>query len=326
MNANMILTCPYDNAHRMKESRLQIHITKCRQDHLNGKHFVCPFNSTHVLPDQEKAYHLLRCPDKAPLDRKLAESIDKNNRFMGRTAVPSYSEPIPIEPSEIWDEDEDFEPRSAIAAAKEAPIGAIIQPKPFTKPAYRRQMYQELHQMPTEVEPKLTIYKAPIDPELRQPKQPSQAGRLQNLEKQGAEFEGAGLGRDKSSRIAANIFNPAFESDSDTVGAVGGASADVPSSNDAVSNSWGVGRSTANHTASSGAIPRSWASHAASNGAIPRDSSYSAAISSGINNLSLGRGRTYQSAAVSQTGFSEDDFPALGLGQGSQQKSSKTKW
>ncbi|GFY66296.1 gametocyte-specific factor 1 [Trichonephila inaurata madagascariensis] len=323
MNPNMMVTCPYNNAHRMKESRLQIHITKCRQDHLNDDHFVCPFNSTHVLPHQERAYHLLRCPDKAPLDRKLAESMDKNNPFKGRTAVPSYSEPIPIEPSEVWDEDEDFEPRSAIAAAKEAPVGAIMQPKPFTKPAYRRQMYQELHQMPAEVESKPTIYKAPIDSELRQPKQPSQAGRLQNLEKQGTEFQGAGLGRDKAScRIAANIFNPASESDSDTVGAT----AAVPGSNDAGSNSWGVGRSTANHTASSGAVPRSWASHAASNCAIPRDSSYSAAISAGINNLSLGRGRTYQSGAVSQTGFSEDDFPALGLGQGSQQKSSKTRW
>ncbi|GFQ88770.1 hypothetical protein TNCT_168881, partial [Trichonephila clavata] len=50
MNPNMMVTCPYNNAHRMKESRLQIHITKCRQDHLDDDHFVCPFNSTHVLP------------------------------------------------------------------------------------------------------------------------------------------------------------------------------------------------------------------------------------------------------------------------------------
>ncbi|GFR24677.1 hypothetical protein TNCT_52631, partial [Trichonephila clavata] len=211
----------------------------------------------------------------------------------------------------------DFEPRLAFAAAKEPPVGAIIQPQPFSKPASRRQLYQELHQMPTEAEPRSTI-KAPIAaPEPRQPKQPSQAARLQNLEKRNAEFQGAGLGREKSSsRIAANIFNPASEFDSDTVGAVGGATASVPSSNDARSDNWGVGRDTANHSASSGAIPRSWASHAASNGAIPRDSSYSAAISAGINNLSLGRGRTNQSAAVSQMGFSDDDFPALGLGRG----------
>ncbi|GFQ93391.1 gametocyte-specific factor 1 [Trichonephila clavata] len=154
MNPNMMVTCPYNNAHRMKESRLQIHITKCRQDHLDDDHFVCPFNSTHVLPHQERSYHLLRCPDKAPLDRKLAESMDKNNPFKGRTAVPSYSEPLPIEPSEIWDEDEDFEPRLAFAAAKEPPVGAIIQPQPFSKPASRRQLYQELHQMPTEAEPR----------------------------------------------------------------------------------------------------------------------------------------------------------------------------
>lgn len=302
----MMVTCPYNNAHRMKESRLQIHITKCREDHLNDFHFVCPFNSTHVLPHQEKAYHLLRCPDKAPLDRKLAESMDKNNPFKGRTAVPNYSEPVVVEPSEIWDTDEDFEPRGACAAAaKEPPPCAIVQPKPFSKPASRRQLYQELHQIPMET--KSTI-KAPVaPPEPRQPKQPSEAARLQNLDKPNAEFQGAGLGRGKSSssRIAANIFNPELESNSATAAGIGSNNTSMV----AESNNWGVARG--------------WANQPVSNGAIPRDSSYSAAISAGINNLSLGRGRACPAAAVSQTGFSEDDFPALGLGRGASKNPQK---
>ncbi|GFT68584.1 uncharacterized protein NPIL_181811 [Nephila pilipes] len=335
MNPNMMVTCPYNNAHRMKESRLQMHITKCRQDHLNDFHFQCPFNSTHVLPHQEKDYHLSRCPDRAPLDRKMTEAMDKNNPFKGRTAVPSYSEPIVVESSEIWDEDEDFEPKATGFSDKELPVGAIVQPTPFSKPASRRQLYQQLHQMPTDVEKKSTVEAPIVPPVPRQPKQSSEAARLQ----QNAGFQVVGLGRGKpaSSRIAANIFNPAPESNSATAAqpSYSNAAAALPSYSNAAaaqrsySNAAAAQPSYSNAAAAqpnSWGVGRGWTNSTASNGTIPRESRYSDAITAGINNLSLGRGRVQHSASVNEKGFSEDDFPELGLGRGASRNPQKQKW
>ncbi|XP_055941179.1 uncharacterized protein LOC129971441 isoform X2 [Argiope bruennichi] len=210
MSENKLLVCPYDEAHKVKASRMQLHITRCRLNHLNEIKFTCPFNATHVLPYLEKDYHLLHCPNKAPLDRLLSESLDKNNPFKGRTAVPSYSEALPMKSDEIWDLEERDEPAPGYIPTKERPPGSIVEPAPFLGASAKRQLYQELHQKSESIDFKLNLNSgssipAPIP---RQPKQPSEASKFEDKRME-EDFPclGRGRGRIPISRIAANIYS-----------------------------------------------------------------------------------------------------------------------
>ncbi|CAL1289427.1 unnamed protein product [Larinioides sclopetarius] len=214
MSGNKLLVCPYDEAHKVKSSRMQLHITRCRMNHLNEVKFTCPFNATHVMPYQERDYHLLHCADKAPLDRMLAESLDKNNPFKGRTAVPSYSDTLSSKSDEIWEVEEEYSPTPGYLPTKERPSGAIVQPAPFLGASVKRQLYQELHNQPENIDFKSYLNSgssipAPIP---RQPKQPSEVSKF---EMDRGDFPCLGLGRGKAlgSRIAANISFPAKNKD-----------------------------------------------------------------------------------------------------------------
>ncbi|KFM79289.1 Gametocyte-specific factor 1, partial [Stegodyphus mimosarum] len=208
---NRLVTCPYDEAHKVKESRLQLHIAKCRLNHLDQPMEVCPFNAKHVLPRNELSHHVLNCPDRAPLDRKLAQSMDKNNPFKGRIAVPSYSEPI-VASGENWDEEISSAPEPGYVPPSGPPPGGIFEPPPLSTPSERKKMYQELHRMNAEPEevPKPVV--ASVAPQVsssahRQPKQLPVA--YKPSQKQDLDYQNLGLGRGKAplgSRIAANIF------------------------------------------------------------------------------------------------------------------------
>lgn len=216
MSANKLVTCPYDEAHKVKESRLQLHITKCRMNHLtDNEKFICPFNATHVFPLPEGKFHMANCPDRAVVDRRISQSLDKNNPHKGRLAVPSYNESAPIISEEVWDDDTNYSVSGYIRP--EPPLGAIVEPPPLSKPAERKRLYQELHRMPTEHENKPPS--APTKPVvINEPKQPSEASKVEMIRKQNVQnYENLGLGRGRgvpTSRIAANIFPPGLEKSS----------------------------------------------------------------------------------------------------------------
>ncbi|CAL1289432.1 unnamed protein product [Larinioides sclopetarius] len=142
------------------------------------------------------------------MERKMAAPLDQNNPFKGRTAVPCYSEPILADTDEVWDEGElDEIPHYKFGESRsEAPSGCIVQPQPLSKPASRRQLYKDLHQMPSDLDKRSEGATVPA-PVPRQPKQPSQAERT--FEEQGASVQNLGLGRARqpATRIAANIFS-----------------------------------------------------------------------------------------------------------------------
>ncbi|GIY85808.1 hypothetical protein CEXT_267361, partial [Caerostris extrusa] len=143
MPPNKLLVCPYDESHRIKPTRYQLHIIKCKPQHLNEKQFVCPFNATHVMSLEERNFHLSHCIDKAPLDRRLSEIQDKYNPKKGRTAVPYYSAYVPVkENDESWDEE--AQPLSDNAPDKEQAEGAFFQLPPLLFPHQRKTLYQEL--------------------------------------------------------------------------------------------------------------------------------------------------------------------------------------
>ena len=43
-------TCPYNPAHQITIERIQSHLIKCRRNHPNSNHVICPFNASHHIP------------------------------------------------------------------------------------------------------------------------------------------------------------------------------------------------------------------------------------------------------------------------------------
>ncbi|KAG8193804.1 hypothetical protein JTE90_029538 [Oedothorax gibbosus] len=235
MTTHRLVMCPYDEVHKVKESRLQMHITKCRLNHLNGNKFICPFNSTHVYPCQERDYHLANCSDRAPLDRRLAGSLDMNNPYRGRIAVPSYNESPVVVSEEVWDLDSN--PTPGYRPPLETPAGVMFMPPPLSKPAERRRMYKNLHLRPDEDEdrPAQTVAAA-ASPVI--PKQPSGPSKLESMQN----FANIGKGRGTSKRIAANIFP-----EQNRPGSTNGHSYDVDALSSHTSQ-LGLGRGASNHS------------------------------------------------------------------------------
>lgn len=57
-----LVECPFDKNHKVKDSRLQYHITRCIKQHPGFE--VCPFDATHRLKKPEMIRHILQCPSR----------------------------------------------------------------------------------------------------------------------------------------------------------------------------------------------------------------------------------------------------------------------
>ncbi|GIY58114.1 hypothetical protein CDAR_431781, partial [Caerostris darwini] len=156
---------------------------------------------------EERNFHLSHCIDKAPLDRRLSEIQDKYNPKKGRTAVPCYSECVPVKDNnESWDEE--AQPLSDNAPDKEQAEGAFFQLPPLLFPHQRKILYQELlREADKNRSAQSELFISPPIP--RQPKA-IEAGKhkaASNI------FGNAGIGRGRvlQSSIAANINLHAVE-------------------------------------------------------------------------------------------------------------------
>ena len=47
------ITCPYDKSHRIRKSRMQVHIMKCARNYPKDFKSVCIFDSSHRIDPQE---------------------------------------------------------------------------------------------------------------------------------------------------------------------------------------------------------------------------------------------------------------------------------
>lgn len=54
MDANNMVCCPYNKAHKMLRKKLQQHILKCREIYKDEVELlVCPFNKAHLIPEPD---------------------------------------------------------------------------------------------------------------------------------------------------------------------------------------------------------------------------------------------------------------------------------
>ncbi|XP_023238374.1 protein D7-like isoform X1 [Centruroides sculpturatus] len=89
VNEDNLEPCPYNPAHRVKSSRFQAHVIKCREKFQSVNKQVCPYNARHYVSESEFQHHLATCSDKEAVDKKVID-LSKDSTFKGRTAVPSY--------------------------------------------------------------------------------------------------------------------------------------------------------------------------------------------------------------------------------------------
>ncbi|XP_066592885.1 uncharacterized protein [Prorops nasuta] len=64
----LLETCPYDPAHRIRRNRLQCHLMKCAKNFPNSTKEKCPFNQTHIIEKLELESHISECPDRGILE------------------------------------------------------------------------------------------------------------------------------------------------------------------------------------------------------------------------------------------------------------------
>ncbi|XP_057337701.1 uncharacterized protein LOC130675836 isoform X2 [Microplitis mediator] len=71
------VTCPLDEVHRIRKSRVQYHLIKCLKNHKLTDKIKCPFNPLHIIYPNEIALYMLVCESKASVDLQMYDRNDK---------------------------------------------------------------------------------------------------------------------------------------------------------------------------------------------------------------------------------------------------------
>ncbi|KAI4504684.1 hypothetical protein M0802_000234 [Mischocyttarus mexicanus] len=96
-NTNELVTCPYNENHKIIKSRIQKHIVKCEKNYPNDYKIICPFNATHRLFRYEIAEHITVCPTRKQIKPELSNRTEnyellKNKLQHEATDVIKFSE------------------------------------------------------------------------------------------------------------------------------------------------------------------------------------------------------------------------------------------
>ncbi|XP_043495221.1 gametocyte-specific factor 1-like [Polistes fuscatus] len=92
---DVIVTCPYNENHKIAKSRIQKHIVKCEKNYPSDYKVICPFNATHRLFKHEITEHITKCPERKQVQPELCNRTEKNELQHETTDL--------IESSENWD-------------------------------------------------------------------------------------------------------------------------------------------------------------------------------------------------------------------------------
>ncbi|CAL1679088.1 unnamed protein product [Lasius platythorax] len=95
MEPDIIVTCPYNPAHRIRQYKLMSHIVKCKKSADTKNKVECPLNKSHIVDHDHLREHIATCPS-------LGNLVDVNTGHVKQETdivVDSYR------PLENWDEE-----------------------------------------------------------------------------------------------------------------------------------------------------------------------------------------------------------------------------
>lgn len=95
-----VMQCPYDTSHAILKSRMQAHLVKCKQNHLEADKMICPFNAIHHVDRPHYQYHVSTCPDRRVIEGHKYELEDTEHGDLG---LAPYHQPDLPPPEEDWD-------------------------------------------------------------------------------------------------------------------------------------------------------------------------------------------------------------------------------
>ncbi|XP_012286297.1 uncharacterized protein LOC105702916 [Orussus abietinus] len=98
-----IITCPYDPVHRIRKSRMQVHLVKCRKNHLGLPKVNCPYNATHIINQVEYKYHLSVCDSAGSVVEHLCPVGHQNQ--ISIVPVEEVQNIVLPPSSEDWDQE-----------------------------------------------------------------------------------------------------------------------------------------------------------------------------------------------------------------------------
>ncbi|XP_076457268.1 uncharacterized protein LOC143291301 isoform X2 [Babylonia areolata] len=123
-----LLVCPYNEAHRVRVKRMQMHIYECRKSHPRTAMKKCPFNASHVIYEVEMRWHLATCADRHQVHSKIVQEMNDLTENQGCVETPVYH-PLEVH-GESWEvpdrREEPSRPWSQHVEKREPPQGEII--------------------------------------------------------------------------------------------------------------------------------------------------------------------------------------------------------
>ncbi|KAL3192283.1 hypothetical protein MRX96_059251 [Rhipicephalus microplus] len=133
-----LVQCPYDPNHKVKRTRISIHMSKCKKTVGRPCLRPCLFNGDHLVPSMKSLFihHLETCPDRSSILPVRREDLDRPYVF----PVTGASRPLP-EPEEMWDAG-----NLATYTPWEPAVPPVFRQVHGLKPAERRLYYRSLFQ------------------------------------------------------------------------------------------------------------------------------------------------------------------------------------
>nr|XP_037276442.1 protein D7-like [Rhipicephalus microplus] len=133
-----LVQCPYDPNHKVKQTRIAIHMSKCKKTVGRPCLRPCLFNADHLVPSMKSLFisHLETCPDRSSTLPVIRQDVDR--RYV--VPVAGASRPLP-ESGEIWEAG-----TTATYELQEPAVPPVFRQVHGMKPAERRLYYRSLFQ------------------------------------------------------------------------------------------------------------------------------------------------------------------------------------
>ncbi|KAL1479048.1 hypothetical protein MTO96_052186 [Rhipicephalus appendiculatus] len=134
-----LVQCPYNPHHKVKLSRIDIHISKCRRQFGRPCLRPCLFNPDHLAPSKMSEYlkHLETCPDRSTTLWVEKKREDLERQYV--VPVTDASTPVFPEPEELWEVEPTTTPKP-----REPPVPPVFRQVRGLSSAERRVYYHSL--------------------------------------------------------------------------------------------------------------------------------------------------------------------------------------